>query len=423
MVQGIGYNLDMLDIQYIRENKDRVKKATKDKGFDGGIVDKLLKADAERRKLIQEVEEFRARRNKLTKDDIAEGKKLKIELKGKEEKLRKIEKEFDELALKIPNPSADDVKVGSAEDNEVIKKVGEPKKFDFKVRDHVEIGQLTDTIDLERGAKVAQSGFYYIKNDGVLLEMALANYAFNKLIEKGFVPVITPNVAKERNLVGCGFQARSEKERQVYNIEGEDLDLIATAEITLVGLHTDEVLDEKVLPLKYAGYSYCYRTEAGSYGKDVRGILRVHEFRKIEMVIFCLPKESDSWHEKLLEVEEEIWQELKIPYQVVKMASGDLGSAASRKYDIEAWMPSQDKYREVTSTSNTTDFQARRLNIKVRRGGNNEYLHTLNGTAIALGRAMIAILENYQQEDGSAIVPEVLRKWMGEEKIVVSSEK
>ncbi len=423
MVQGIGYNLDMLDIQYIRENKDRVKKATKDKGFDGGIVDKLLKADAERRKLIQEVEEFRARRNKLTKDDIAEGKKLKIELKGKEEKLRKIEKEFDELALKIPNPSADDVKVGSAEDNEVIKKVGEPKKFDFKVRDHVEIGQLTDTIDLERGAKVAQSGFYYIKNDGVLLEMALANYAFNKLIEKGFVPVITPNVAKERNLVGCGFQARSEKERQVYNIEGEDLDLIATAEITLVGLHTDEVLDEKVLPLKYAGYSYCYRTEAGSYGKDVRGILRVHEFRKIEMVIFCLPKESDSWHEKLLEVEEEIWQELKIPYQVVKMASGDLGSAASRKYDIEAWMPSQDKYREVTSTSNTTDFQARRLNIKVRRGGNNEYLHTLNGTAIALGRAMIAILENYQQEDGSAIVPEVLRKWMGKEKIVVSSEK
>lgn len=407
----------MLDIQFIRENKEKVKKATADKGFDGAVVDKLLKVDEERRKLIVEVEDLRAKRNKLTKEDIKEGRQLKVELKEKEEKLREVEKEFEEFALKIPNPAADDVKVGTPQDNEVVKKIGEPKKFDFTPRDHVDLGLITDTIDLERGAKVAQSGFYYIKNDGVLLEMALANYAFDKLVEKGFTPVITPNVAKERNLVGCGFQARGEAQRQVYNIEGEDLDLIATAEITLVGLHTDEVLDEKDLPLKYAGYSYCYRTEAGSYGKDVRGILRVHEFRKVEMVVFCLPEESDSWHEKLLGIEEILWQELKIPYQVVKMASGDLGSAASSKYDIEAWMPSQNKYREVTSTSNTTDFQARRLNIKMKKNGKNEYLHTLNGTALALGRAMIAIYENYQQKDGSILIPEVLKKRMGKDKI------
>ena len=220
-------------------------------------------------------------------------------------------------------------------------------------------------------------------------------------------------------MVGCGFQARSDKERQIYHVEGEDLDLIATAEITLVGQHTDETFDAKILPKKYAGYSYCYRYERGSYGKDVRGILRVHEFRKVEMVIFCLPEESDEWHEKLREAEEEIWTELGIPYQVVKMATGDLGNAASRKYDLEAWMPSQNKYREVTSTSNTTDFQARRLNIKVRRNGKTEYLHTLNGTVLALGRAMIAIYENYQNSDGSVTIPKVLQKWMDSDTIAV----
>ena len=230
--------------------------------------------------------------------------------------------------------------------------------------------------------------------------------------------MITPNVVKERNMVGCGFQARSDKERQIYHLEGEDLDLIATAEITLVGQHTDEIIAIKDLPKKYVGYSYCYRYERGSYGKDVRGILRVHEFRKVEMVIFCDPKESDKWHEKLLEIEEEIWRELKIPYQVVKMATGDLGNAASRKFDIEAWMPSQNKYREVTSTSNTTDFQARRLNIKLKKDGKNEFLHTLNGTVLALGRTIIAIYENFQNKDGSVNIPPILQKWMGGIKII-----
>lgn len=407
----------MLDIQLIRDNPEKVKDATKAKGFDDGVVDRLLKVDEERRKLIGGVEELRAKRNKLTKDDIDEGKKLKVELKEKEESLKQVEIDFEELMLKVPNPAAGDVKIGDSSENEVIKTVGDIPKFKFTPRDHVDLGKLTDTIDLEAGAKVAQSGFYYLKGDGALLEMALINYALNKIASKGFTPVITPNVAKERNVVGCGFQARSEKERQIYHVEGEDLDLIGTAEITLVGLHTDEILDEKILPKKYVGYSSCYRTESGSYGRDVRGIVRVHEFRKIEMVVFCKPEESEKIHEELLKIEEEVWQELEIPYQVIKMATGDLGNAAAKKYDIEAWMPSQEKYREVTSTSNTTDFQTRRLNIKYRKGGKNEYLHTLNGTVLALGRAMVAIYENYQNEDGSIRIPKVLQKWMGKEKI------
>lgn len=407
----------MLDIKFIRENVDKVKKATADKGFDGEVVDRLVKVDTERLKVLKEVEDIRAKRNTFTKDDIEAGKKLKIELKAKEETLDQVNSDFEELMSKIPNVSASDVKVGSAEENEVIKTVGEKTKFKFTPRDHVDIGVLTDTIDLERGAKVAQSGFYYLKGDGAMLEMALINYALNKLSEKGFTPVITPNVAKERNVVGCGFQARSDRERQIYHIEGEDLDLVGTAEITLVGMHTDEVLDKKSLPKKYAGYSSCYRQEIGSYGKDVRGILRVHEFRKVEMVVFCKPEDSEKIHEELLTIEEEVWQELEIPYQVIKMVTGDLGNAACKKYDIEAWMPSQEKYREVTSTSNTTDFQTRRLNIKYRNGDKNEYLHSLNGTVFALGRAMIAIYENFQNEDGSVTIPKVLQKWMGKEKI------
>lgn len=408
----------MLDIQIIRDNKKEIKKATEAKGFDGALIDRLLETDEERKTLMLNVEELRARRNKLTKNDILEGRKLKKILKKKEGELSEANKNFEEVMLKIPNPSAPDVKVGTPDENEILKRVGKPKNFVFPVRDHLEIGQLTDTIDIERGAKVSQAGFYYIKNEAALLEFALAQYAMNKLAKKGFVPVITPNAVKERILVGCGFQARSDKERQIYHIEGEDLDLIATAEITLVGQHADEIIDVNNLPKRYVGYSYCYRYERGSYGKDVRGILRVHEFRKVEMVLFCDPKESDQWHEKLLEIEEEIWKELKIPYQVVKMASGDLGNAASRKFDIEAWMPSQNKYREVTSTSNTTDFQARRLNIKMKKDGKNEFLHTLNGTVLALGRTIIAIYENFQNEDGSVNIPIVLQKWMAGTKII-----
>ncbi len=401
----------MLDIKYIRENVEFVKKAAKDKGFATDFFDELLERDKQRRELLSELESLNSERKKNT--DREKGKELKEAIKEKEEKLALALEEYKRLMLRVPNPAAADVKAGTPDENEVIKEVGKIPKFDFQAKDHVEIAELTDTLDLERGAKVAQSGFYYVKNEGVLLEQALINYAIGKLIKKGFTPFVTPNVAKEENVVGCGYQARSDKERQIYHIEGEDLDLIGTAEITLVGLHTNEAIDEKSLPLQYAGISSCYRTEAGSYGKDVRGIIRVHEFRKVEMVVFCKPEESDSWHDKLLGIEEEIWQDLKIPYQVIKMATGDLGSAAVRKYDIEAWMPSQNKYREVTSTSATTDFQTRRLNIRTKVGGESIYPYTLNGTVLALGRAMIAIMENYQRKDGSFEIPKVLRKLVG----------
>ncbi len=417
----------MLDPQYLRDHADTVKKATTDKGFDSSAVDQFLAADARRRELIVAVDAVRARRNALneqlksarTEELIAQSKDLKSELAKLEPDLEKSEQECQELALRIPNPAAPDVKVGGEEDNEVLRQVGVPKNFSFPVRDHLELGRLTGTIDMESGTKVAQSGFYYLKGWGAMLEFALVQYAMKKLMAKGFTPVITPNVAKEASVIGCGFQARSDKERQIYHVEGEDLDLIATAEITLVGQHADDTFAAKALPAKYAGFSSCYRYEKGSYGKDVRGILRVHEFRKVEMVIFCLPEESDKIHEDLREIEEEVWQEPGIPYQVVKMATGDLGNAASRKYDLEAWMPSQEKYREVTSTSNTTDFQARRLGIKVNRNGKTEYVHTLNGTVLALGRAMIAIYENYQNEDGSVTVPDVLKPLMGIDAIPV----
>lgn len=408
----------MLEINRIRHNPDEIRKATEDKGFDGMVIDELLAADQRRRTIVREVEELRAERNKLTKGDVQRGREIKQLLSDRQGVLSDANENFTMLMLRVPNPAAPDVRIGTADDNEVLRQVGQPRSFSFPIRDHIDIGNLTDTIDTERGAKVAQSGFSFIKGEGALLEFALVQYAMTKLIARGFTPVITPNLVKERNMIGCGFQARGDRERQIYNVEGEDLDLIATAEITLVGQHTDETIDSKDLPKKYAGYSYCYRRERGSYGKDVRGILRVHEFRKVEMVLFCVPEESDSWHEKLREAEEDLWQGLEIPYQVVKMASGDLGNAASRKYDLEAWIPSQNKYREVTSTSNTTDFQARRLNIKYRRDGKSEYLHTLNGTAIALGRAMVAIYENFQNPDGSVSIPPVLQKWMNGKEVI-----
>ncbi len=408
----------MLDIQFIRENFELVKKATHDKGFDETVLNVLLTTDHKKRELLKEVEDVRAERNQAARDrNIEKGKEIKEELQKLENELKEIESEFTMLMLKVPNVSADDVKVGTPENNEVLRQVGDIPKFDFAIRDHLDIGRLTDSIDMESGAKVAASGFYYFKNDLALLELALAHYAFEKLSGKGFTPVITPNVAKERNIVGCGFQARSDKERQIYHLEDEDLDLIATSEITLVGMHTDEVLDHSKLPLKYVGYSSCYRKEIGSYGKDVRGILRVHEFKKIEMVVFCDPADSDKIHEELLAIEEEVYQDLGIAYQVIKQVTGDLGNAAYRKYDLEAWMPSQNKYREITSTSNTTDFQARRLNIKTRKDNQNIFVHTLNGTVSTTSRTIIAILENFQNADGSVNIPKVLQKWMGKEKI------
>jgi seryl-tRNA synthetase len=298
-----------------------------------------------------------------------------------------------------------------------LRKWGNIPTFDFEIKDHLELGTELGILDFESGSKVSGSQFYYLYGDGALLELALIQYAFEVLSQEGFLPVITPDLAKSRYYLGTGYAPRGD-EAQTYTIEDEDLGLIATAEVTLAGKHADEVILEKDLPIKYIGYSHCFRKEAGAYGKYSKGMYRVHQFTKAEMFIFCTPEESDVMHEHLLAMEEKIYQNLGIPYRVIKQCTGDLGAMAVRKYDIEAWMPGRNDYGEITSTSNCTDYQARNLNIKYRtKEGKNEYIHMLNGTAIVTSRVPIAILENFQQSDGSVVIPEVLRKWMRKDKI------
>lgn len=419
----------MLDIKFIRENVDKVKKGVSDKQMDASLVDRVLELDEKRRALIGEVQLLQAKRNDVAEKMksaveadraslIEEGKGIKGELQAKEPELEKVEEEYLEILNQIPNLPADDVKVGKGEEeNEELRKWGEPTKFDFEAKDHVTLGQNLGILDFESGAKVSGSQFYYLYGDGAMLELALVQYAMETLAKEGFTPVITPDLAKSRYYLGTGYSPRGE-EAQTYTIEGEDLGLIATAEVTLAGKHADEVIGESKLPLKYIGYSHCFRKEAGAYGKYSKGMYRVHQFTKAEMFAYCTPSESDKMHDYLLEMEEKIYQNLGIPYRVLKQCTGDLGAMASRKYDIEAWMPGRNDYGEVTSTSNCTDYQARNLNIKYRtKEGKNEYIHMLNGTAIATSRTPIAILENYQQADGSVVIPEVLRKWMGKDRM------
>jgi len=409
----------VINIQLLREDPGKFKKAVKDKQMDPSLVDKLLEIDERRRKLIGEIETLRAERNEIAKSkNIVAGKQVKEELKKKEPELDKAEKNYFNALNLIPNPALDMVPVGKDEkDNVEVRKWGEPKKFNFAPKDHLELGKALGILDFETGAKVAGSQFYYLYGDGALMELALIHYAFDKLTKEGFLPVITPDLAKSRYYLGTGYMPKGD-EAQTYEIKDEDLGLIATAEVTLAGKHADEVIPEDKLPLKYIGYSHCFRKEAGAYGKYSKGIYRVHQFTKAEMFIYCIPEESNKMHEYLLKMEEEIYQELGLPYRVLEMCTGDLGAMAARKFDIEAWMPSRDDYGEVTSTSNCTDYQARNLNIKYRtKDGKTDYVHMLNGTAIATSRTPLAILENYQQKDGSVVVPEVLRKWIGKDVI------
>ena len=406
----------MLDIQFIRENADIVKKATKDKGFDEGVIDRLLKVDIERRKLLGEVEGLRAKRNKLTKDDIEEGKKLKVELKEQEESLDQLQKDFEELMYKVPNLAADDVKEGKNEtENEVVRKEGTPTKFSFKPKDHLNLGEKLGVIDTERASKVSGTRFGYLIGDGALLEMALVNFAFETLGKEGFTPIIPPVFIKTDSMRKMGYMEHGGDE-QMYVFDKDGLVLVGTSEQSIGPMHMNEIIDVSK-PVRYMGFSSCFRREAGSYGKDTRGILRVHQFDKVEMFSFTKSEDSEKEHEFLLNLEEKFLQKLGIPYQVVKMCSGDLGAPAARKYDLEAWIPSEEKYRELTSTSTCTDFQSRRLNIKYKDGDKSGYVHTLNGTVFAMGRTIIAILENFQNEDGSVNIPKVLQKWMGKEKI------
>lgn len=414
----------MLDIRLIRENTGVVKKALRDRNanFD---LDYFLELDARRRGKIAEVDEMRARQNEFAdaigrapvserEEKIIASRELKEKLGHAEFELKVLEEEFGELMRKIPNIPDPETPVGHSErDNVVVREVGERPQFSFAPKDHLELGENLGIIDFTHGAKIASSGFYYLKDEGALLELALVHYALDTLKKKGFTLWLTPDLARKEFYLGTGYLPQG-PEAQTYEIKESDLGLIATAEVTLAGLHADEIMAGDVLPLRYAGYSHCFRQEGGSYGKYSRGLYRVHQFTKVEMFAYTTPDNSRAMHEELLAFEEELWQGLGIAYRVLEMCTGDLGSQAARKFDLEAWMPGRADWGEVTSTSNTTDYQARNLNIRYRAEDKKTvFVHMLNGTAIATSRAIVAILENYQQEDGSVAVPQVLQQYMG----------
>ncbi len=402
----------MLDIKFIRQNPEIVQKKSKEKGIDVNI-EHILEIDNKVRGIDLMVQKLREDRNKFAKEkNIEKGKDIKEILEIKEKALKALQDELRSLLFKIPNPAKDDVRAGKNDsENEVLKKVGTPKKFTFKVKDHLTLGEALDIIDVERASKISGARFYFLKKEAALLEFALREFAFELLVKEGFIPVIPPVLVKTEIMKGLGYMENGGDE-DMYIFEKDDLVLVGTSEQSIVSMHKDEVLNKKDLPKRYVGFSTCFRREAGSYGKDTRGILRAHQFDKIEMVSFVGQGQDDKEHEYLLSLEEKLLKALDIPYQVVKMCSGDLGYPAARKYDLEAWIPSEDKYREVTSTSTTTDFQARRLNIKYQEGNEKKYVSILNGTAFST-RPIIAIMENYQNEDGSITIPDVLQKYIG----------
>jgi seryl-tRNA synthetase len=419
----------VLELRYIRENAAAVKENCKNRGVEAD-VDLVVELADRRSALIQELNELKQRQNQLAKsvgrerdEDarqrlIEESRAVKMRIPEKETELTRVEERLREEHLKIPNMTHPDSPIGKDDtENVEIRRWGEIPDFYFEPMDHVELGDALGIIDFEAGTKVAGSKFYFLRGDAVLLELALIRYAMDTLIERGYAPTITPDLARDEHLVGTGFMPRG-PETQIYSVEDSDLSLIATAEITLAGSLADEIVDEQDLPIRLAGLSHCFRTEAGAHGRASRGLYRVHQFTKVEMFAFTTPEQSEAMHDEMVEIEEQIFQGLGLPYRVVDICTGDLGAAAYRKYDLEAWMPGRNEYGEVTSTSNTTDYQARRLRIRHRKdGGRPQLLHTLNGTAIAISRTLIALLEIYQQEDGSVVLPKVLIPYVGKEKI------
>ncbi len=409
----------MLDIKFIRENLDLVEKSTKEKGYKVNIKE-ILKLDDARKEELAKVEELRKKRNEIaskmkggkpSEDLIKEGKAVKEELAELESKLNEAEEKVNALVKTVPNIIFDDVPLGGEECSKEVKRWG---KNHEKGVDHLDYAVSRDWVDFERGAKVAGAKFYYLKGGLALLENALLQFGLSKVLEHGFTFMTVPDMVSSRVLEGCGFCPRTSDQSDEYYIEGEDLAMIATAEMPLTGYHMDEIIDEDKLPLFYAGYSACFRKEAGTYGKYTRGLFRVHQFNKLEMYVFCLPEQSKEIHEKILAIEEDIWQTLGIPYHVINIAAGDLGAPAAKKYDVEYWSPVNQKYQEITSCSNCTDFQARSVNARVRRkDGTVEFVHTLNGTAISMARTMVAVLENYATEGGKLKVPEALRPYLG----------
>jgi seryl-tRNA synthetase len=419
----------MLDLRFIRENTAAVQENCENRGVEADLGLAVELADR-RSALIQELNELKHRQNQMAKSTgreqdpdareklIAESRAMKDRIPQKEAELAEVEGRLREELLKIPNMTHPNAPIGEDDsDNVEIRRWGEIPKFGFDVRDHVELGESLGIIDFDAGAKVAGSKFYFLRGDAVLLELGLVRYALDILMERGYEPTLTPDVARDEMLVGTGFIPRG-PETQIYSVEDSDLSLIATAEIPLAGSLAGEIVAEDELPIRLAGLSHCFRTEAGSHGRASRGLYRVHQFTKVEMFAFTMPEQSESMHAEMLEIEERIFQGLGLPYRVVDICTGDLGGAAYRKFDLEAWMPSRNDYGEVTSTSNTTDFQARRLRIRHRReGGRPQLLHTLNGTALAISRALIALLEVYQQEEGSVALPKVLIPYVGKERL------
>lgn len=417
----------MLDLNYILENPEQVKSGAYSKGIQVDI-EKILELASELKLQTTKAQKLREQRNIFAKQVaearngerqplIEKGKMLKSELDTVEQELKRLHDSIHPLLLAIPNLPKDDVKMGKNDsENEVVRKYRKPTEFTFTPKDHLQLGESLGMIDMERAAKVSGSRFDYLRKDGVLLEYALLQFGMEVLSKEGFIPIIPPVLLKREVMEGLGYMENGGDE-DMFIIPKDNLVLVGTAEHALVPMHMDEILQKKDLPLRYMGYSAAFRRESGSYGKDTRGILRVHQFNKLEMVSFVAEGEDDKEHEYLLSLEERLFQMLEIPYQVVKMCSGDLGFPAARKYDIEAWMPAQGKYREVTSVSTVTDFQSRRLNIKYQEGNEKKYAYVLNGTAFSMNRPIIAILENYQQEDGSVKIPQVLQKYMGKEVI------
>ncbi len=425
----------MLDIKYIRENSDFIKKSSRNKKVDIDI-DRLLEIDKKRRKILQSIENMRAQKNRANEEMKETGDKKKEEIIKKmrlisekeneaNKEFKKIDDEFQYLIRLIPNPAFKEVPVGKDDSqNVVLREVGKRTEFDFEPRDYLSISEELDLIDIKRAAKVSGSRFGYLKNEAALIQFALIEIVLKITSDKNFIPIIPPVMINPEMMEKMGYIRRSFKDPkewegdEVYFLKNDDLLLVGTSEQSIGPMHADEILKEEELPKRYIGFSSCFRREAGSYGKDTKGILRVHQFEKLEMFSFCLPENSKKEHELLLSIEEDLMQKLNIPYRVINICTGDLGDPAAKKYDIEAWMPGQNQYRETHSTSNCTDFQSRRLNIRYKNTqGKIDFIHMLNGTALPIGRILIAIIENYQQKDGSVQVPEVLQKYIGKSEI------
>ena len=412
----------MLDIKVIRENPEEIKRKIVRKGANGELIDNIIALDERRRELILKIEESQSELNKRSKDiamlhgqqkidAINEAGSISEKIKELKPELDKIVEEYKKTMLQIPNPPSDDVEDGASDKENTTNRIwGKPTEFDFKILDNVQLGEKLDVVDIERAVKISGSRFFFIKGDLAILELSLFRYAVDLLVAEGFTLMIPPVMLNRAIMEGAGYIPGGEDE--IYRTQ-DDQYLAATAEQPLAGYHMDETLNEKDLPIRYVGISTCFRREAGSHGKDVRGILRGHQFNKVEMFVYTTPEKSEEEHEYLVSLEEKLMQGLGLPYEVSNICAGDLGAPAVKKFDIQAWIPSEGKYRETHSCSNCTDYQARRLNIRYKnKEGKTEFVHTLNGTGFS-ERPLIAIMENYQQKDGSVKVPEILQKYTG----------